>query len=792
MKPILTLVTLIPCIAFAGNWTDATWTSQVPMPDVLESDLGQYFLLEGSSNSGRPGDPSLPMVPVLVILPAGAVADSVTVESTGPVSLPGTYDVKAIQAGVPLSRPDDFAVTPRNPEAYSADWSPGTATLQGQGGLMGLNVAELALRPVEWDPASGEAVFHRTISVTVHHHPGETPVSPLARGPEGVRTVTDIAGTMTLNPDAIPLQAVTEIPAAELPWGEYLIITPAALVASFEPLAEFKTLKGIPARIVTVEYITDMYTGVDAAQEIRFFLRDIYDDSPPTWVLLGGDTPGVPHRNCWATAEGYVGDPAADIYYQDMNDTAVGADSWDANSNGIWGEISGDIMDYHPDYLIGRASVETTTQADIFVEKVLEYEGASFNDTRDTDPWYTSMGFTTEVLWSSPYCPGSAGKEKVDTLYTQVQFQPIVKHYESAGTQGYGPTMEMLNAGMHFVNHAGHGSTGSVSIGSGSLDTGDFMGLTNISSSGRVSIWNTLACNSGGYDQGTCLAEAWIRSPGGGGFCMMNTRYGWGEPTEPGGRWSDLVDQEFFAKLFTEDVYHLGEAHALAWDEFIPLIPTDTHYDWIAKSITLFGDPELPMWLHPPDGALEIGSPAGLGVGSNTFAVNVDDASGPVNDARVCIMQGDWDSPVLYEVDYTDGSGQVTVTVTVTDDTDTVYLTAWGRDHSPLTVEIPVSATGVSGTSDPLQPVSISATPNPANSTAMISWSTPYAGVTVSVRDLTGRVLGSTEEIQPGSGSFIWDLRAESGERVPSGLYFVTLEAAGYGSLTSQLVVLGQ
>ncbi len=80
----------------------------------------------------------------------------------------------------------------------------------------------------------------------------------------------------------------------------------------------------------------------------------------------------------------------------------------------------------------------------------------------------------------------------------------------------------------------------------------------------------------------------------------MNTRYGWGEPAEPGDQWSELVDQEFFNKFFQEDMYNLGTAFMMAKDEFIPLIPSDTHYDWIAKSNTLFGDPELPMYTMEP------------------------------------------------------------------------------------------------------------------------------------------------------------------------------------------------
>jgi hypothetical protein len=540
-----------------------------------------------------------------------------------------------------------------------------------------------------------------------------------------------------------------------------------------------------------MEYIEANYSGVDAAQKLRFFLRDIFDESPPTWILLGGDSPIVPHRNCWATAEGYTDNPAADIYYQDMNDPQVGTDYWDANGNGTWGETSGDSLDYHPDYFIGRAAVENGSEADIFVNKVLTYEMPQLADVRDTDPWYTSMGFTTGILWSSPYCPGSAGKEKVDSLYTPAAWQPVVKHYESNGSQSYSLTMEMLNAGMQLVNHAGHGSNGSVSIGTSSLGTSDFMSLTNVSDHGRVSIWNTLACLSGSFDTGGCLAESWINSPGGGGFCMMNTRYGWGEPSEPGGQWSDLVDQEFFANFFTEDLYHLGVAHAMAWDEFIPLIPSDSHYDWIAKSITLFGDPELPMWLEPPNGSLQIAGPDTLYVGTNDVTVTITDDGGAVEDARVCFMEGPWDGPSMYEVGYTDASGQVSMSLGVTDEYDTAALTAWSRNHSPITIDVYIGGTGIEGQGTGVLVPSISLPrPNPSAHSIAFGWTSPDGDAEMMIFDSAGRIVNRFA-LQNSSGTLVWDLDDEYGRRVPAGIYFTRFNAPGTGPITRRIVVLG-
>ncbi|MCD4700222.1 MAG: T9SS type A sorting domain-containing protein [Candidatus Aegiribacteria sp.] len=767
------------------------WEIPLTDPAVRESTLGDYFYLTGAVNTGVPGDPALPVFPVSVLLPFGARVDMVTVESCNETLLYGSYDLKPVQHGVPISSPELFSPTPRNVASYSEPSNTPLVMPVSQGQLMGYSILDMRISPLAWNPVTGKAVLTSSISMIIQYHYEDFGCIPRGRGTEGLRVLEDIISSQVLNPEDLSLNNMPAVPADDLPWGEYLIITRDSLVSVFEPLAQFKTMKGIPAAIVTMEYIESNYSGVDAAQKLRFFLRDIYSQVPPTYVLLGGDTPLVPHRNCYATAEGYVDYPAADIYFQDMNDLSVGSDQWDANNNSIWGELSGDVMDYHPDYIIGRASVENSPQANIFVNKVLAYELPSLTDGRDAEPWFTSMGFTTGILWSNPYCPGSAGKEKVDTLYTPVLWKPVVKHYQSNGTQSYSATMEMLNMGMQLVNHAGHGSPGIVSIGTGSLGISDFMGLTNISTHGRVSIWNTIACLSGSFDTGTCLAEAWIRSPGGGGFCMMNTRYGWGEPSEPGDKWSELVDQEFFANFFTEDLYNLGVAHSMAWDEFIPLIPTDTHYDWIAKSITLFGDPELPMWSEAPDGPLQLTGPDTLSPGVNSVTVSVENNSGPVEGARVCFMQGEWNDTEMYEVDYTDASGQVQMNITADDGYDTAALTVWSRNHVLRTIEIPVSGTGVLSpdTHSGLYFIS-EPRPNPAINSVIFNWSTPESPAELRIFDAAGRIVKVVNMDSAETGTIIWNCTYEDGRRVPSGLYFARFITSGMDPITRQMVVI--
>lgn len=763
-----------------------TITASTEHLTVLDSSLGQSFRLPGAPPVARPGTPSLPMKPFYIVLPYGAVVDSFKITGITETSLPGRFDIKPAQVGVPLSKPEDFSLTSRIAEAYMKPDQNPVICISGQGRLMGIEVADLAFRPITWNPLTGKAHFRESVDFILYYHLSETGHFPVRRSAFSTSLSENIVRAMVINPwDVEVFSTATVTDVSDLPYGEYLIITPESFVDVFEELAEYKTKKGVPACIVTTETINELYTGVDEAQSIRHFLRAIYEDSPPAFILLGGDTPEVDHRNCYATAEGYEGDPSSDIYYQDMNDTAPGIDCWDYDNDGVWGELDDDIMDYHPDYLIGRAAVQTVDEAQIFIDKIIAYE-----DGCDSEAWFTSMGFTTGILWSSPYCPGSAGKEKIDDLYTPESWKPVEKHYASAGTQSYALTMDMLNRGQHLVNHADHGSTTGVAIGSGYLGMSDFMGLTNISSHDRVSIWNTIACNSGGFDLGNCLAEAWINSPGGGGFCMMNTRYGWGEPTEPGNQWSELVDQEFFAKFFIEDMFYLGQAHAMAKDEFIALIPSDTHYDWIAKSLTLFGDPELPMWTAPPAGDLQVEAPEQINTGSVEVQIIVSDDNGLLENARVCLLQGEWDTPNVYEVGYTDGAGQVVFCIDSQEE-GILIVTGWARNHAPVSVDVDVTDLGiVEGFSPDIRATFLGMpVPNPSFGSISFEWANNSGKAEIMVIDMSGRIVCLLESDLSGSGTVQWDCTGDDGSMLPMGIYMINMKSDGFSS-SHRIVIL--
>ncbi|MCK7478642.1 MAG: C25 family cysteine peptidase [Candidatus Moduliflexus flocculans] len=132
---------------------------------------------------------------------------------------------------------------------------------------------------------------------------------------------------------------------------------------------------------------------------------------------LRGDNDMVGMPPGWASwaAPAYTEIGPSDLYFVDINDTSPGADLWNSNGNTIWGEVpfpyqspqpaGYDQVDYHPDLWVGGASVSTADEAQTFLNKVFLYEGIGRTDYFETGPERLRIGYSTGILWYSPYIP---------------------------------------------------------------------------------------------------------------------------------------------------------------------------------------------------------------------------------------------------------------------------------------------------------------------------------------------------------------------------------------------------
>ena len=95
-----------------------------------------------------------------------------------------------------------------------------------------------------------------------------------------------------------------------------MIVTTAAMASEFDSLAIWKTAKGVPTVVKTVEWIEANYRrGTDRAETVRFFIQDAYAKWGVRHVLLGGDTGEIPARYLYSTYYYGGANVPCDLYF---------------------------------------------------------------------------------------------------------------------------------------------------------------------------------------------------------------------------------------------------------------------------------------------------------------------------------------------------------------------------------------------------------------------------------------------------------------------------------------------
>ncbi len=787
----LFLAVLMLTALFSVSAGELTVTIPIDRSTINMEEVGPYTRItgEGMRLMSKEGLPCLPVETVRIALPTGCTATSIEIIDAEYISERGRYTVMPAGPRVPLSVDEEIYPVEPNLEIYAGTevFPSAPIDFRGSSVIMGLPVAYTNVYPVRWNPADKTIDILSSLTVRVTYENSGAASTVNQRSLQSESRSMDIVRASVVNPQDVAGSGANIVSSKSLTYGEYVIIATPTYETYAQELADWKTEKGVPTNVYTTTWIQSQYTCYDLQQEIRGFLTDCRDEGVE-YVLIFGDDNIIAGRDVKITTSGYTEYPCVDLYWADINDTGPGADLWDFDGDHVWGEYYDDLLDYHPDLWVGRASVNSTSEAAIFNDKVFIYEGIqTATDYFDTAPREMRMGYTTELLWGSPYwCYGSAGSEL---------FSPWVpngweeeKCYDSWSANSPAITIAMINAMPHQLYHASHGSQQYFSLPGGTYGNGNILSQTNISSGGLPAIFNSISCLIGQLDGYECMADAWLASPNGGGFCMFNARYGWGAPSSPGYGPSEILSRYFYDVMWNDDIYNLGIAHAMAQDAMSP--PDDECDDWCVKEWNLFGDPEMPMWYSEAE-ILSVSHPSDIN-GTTNVTVTVQSGGSAVSGARVCLQKGDWQTGEIYEVGTTNASGEITILAEPVT-TGTISITVWARDYTPYRGTIIVSGVGIEeGTSGDIFINSINSVyPSPAVSSAAIPFSLASVGNTrVDVFDITGRIVTTlaAEDMVAGNHSLLWNLQDDNGIQVPSGIYHVRITSGNWSGSTSLVV----
>ena len=320
---------------------------------------------------GDVGSPALPYRVVNFLLPDGDEVVSYRVVADGSVTLARETSVQLATALVL----EDGRVASPSPMLESFDSQQAFPLEQirymGTGYMHGRGIASFAVFPVRI--IGGDLVLSSELAIEIETAPRSEPRPDIvrrARHRDGFDDyVRSVLASHVVNPDmgsryeggmvrvgAVKGFAPTSYPSLEGSAVDYLIITTDALAGEFQRLADWKTAKGVPAVVRTVEWIeANTKNGVDIQETLRFFIREAYAKWGIKYLLLGGDTDVMPPRFGFSRFVGGGTEVPSDMYFACLDG------SWNKDHNERWGQgvylgVHYDDPDLYPEVYQGRIS----------------------------------------------------------------------------------------------------------------------------------------------------------------------------------------------------------------------------------------------------------------------------------------------------------------------------------------------------------------------------------------------------------------------------------------------------
>ncbi|MBN2587640.1 MAG: T9SS type A sorting domain-containing protein [Candidatus Fermentibacteraceae bacterium] len=506
----------------------------------------------GCQSLSEPGEPLLPVKTVVLVVPAGAGDIGVTVDCHDLSLFAARQTVQPCAVPRPFSASRDREIIVPDPLIYGSAslWPAARVSDLHTGTKSGYTLVSFSAAPVRYDPVGGMLELAGSIDIHLTWADGSAPALSGDQIRSGAR---QLSGWID-NPE--DLMAFAPHRSNEAASVDMLVITSDDFSDSFSMLVDYKNSQGIVTELVDIEDILSAGSGWDDAEKLRNYLIDRFDNDGLQHVLLGGDQSIVPVRMVNLYCEGYSDCVPVDLYFSDLDGT------WDANGDHDYGQPE-DGLDLYSDVSVGRALVDSPSEAALFVERTLDYQ-----QSPPGGAWSS-----TAMLCGAGLFTGYTGAKVCDSIAVNLPADwTVYKAYETAkNSDGFTTHIDVINDGANWVHYAGHGNTGGIywqGYPSSMMTNSIASSLTN---GGMAGVHHSIACMPGAFHDGECCAEALWHNPGGGASSVMfNTSYGWE------GYIPEMGVSEWMCVYLTEEVFQLGntmigEAFATAKDRRVPM-----------------------------------------------------------------------------------------------------------------------------------------------------------------------------------------------------------------------------
>jgi len=574
-------------LAFAAGAGSMNWRVELDadLVEMRSSTEGIVPAYPGMELSGDPGSPLLPVLPVVLVLPAGARDISAEAVITGVEELPGHVSVRPAPLLRPLGPPGrQTAVADRSIYSSRAAWPADVIIGRHEGHLCGFTVLSLTVQPWRYIPSEGSLEICTGIDLEVGWREGEAPLLGPVQAGSAMRRMHSLVD----NPEDL---AAFSPPVRSALEGDkcWVAICDSSFLDVLEPLRLHWEQQGIPSSLVTVQEALSTHSGADDAERLRNAIRDLWEQNGTLFVLLAGDESLIPVRMVYSECESFVDIVPCDLYFSDLDGT------WDGNGDGEYGQPE-DGLDMYMDVLLARAPFSDSSEAQIFVDKTLGY-----SESPPGGSWSSTALLCGAMLFPDY---GYTGGKGCDSLAAELPPSwNVVKIYENPSmAEGSDTQIAYLDSGTGWNYFAGHGNNRGVYWSWPPLSMITTFMADSLENGDRAGIHTSIGCYPGDFTDDECCAEGLLFNPDGGGIsATFNTGVGWE------GFWPELGVSEWLCILYTRAVFGdrlptLGEAFASAKDQRVPLMHGG--FDRNLQSLlawSAFHDPALEPLGVPPD-----------------------------------------------------------------------------------------------------------------------------------------------------------------------------------------------
>ena len=484
------------------------------------------------------------------------------------------------------------SVYPSEPVIYA-----GTQTMDGY------HYMSFLVCPFRYDVENRQLFFHPSCTISINF-------STVSNAPGYNLTETagsvmrDVVQGMVFNPEEMDnLYGAPTSPSSDD--YKYLIVTSNALKPVFQTLADWKTQKGVKAKVLTTEEIDNNYTGATQQLRIKKALKDYYNGTHRglKYALLGGGVSVIPAQYCCVVASNIKEDTPSDLFYACF-DTM----DWDTCEKGEYGELKTNV-DIAPDITVTRLPAVTASEAETMVNRIIAYEknpncdnwedkilmsgsmiSKYYNNNTVSDAQYQCDSIYTTCI--APYWSGQRVRLfDTDTDFTGGgDYELNSEHLHNELRKGY--SLVYMNT---------HGNPGSWILENGYYDYNMADTLHNSKMDKTVVI--ATSCYTNGFDYPhPFLSGSFLKNPYSGvlAYCG-SSRSGWSISYKTEWAPSNKLNIALLHDLFTSDNHGLGDALSNAKSFYSDIgIVSNNCIRWLIFSVNMMGDPEMPVYLSRP------------------------------------------------------------------------------------------------------------------------------------------------------------------------------------------------